>query len=146
MATLPHYRNSKASVNKWEPVYTNLFEVTWPHKHLAGINGKSDTVWFNGEYTRICTIQKVELREDNTCADLSTKPLTNTGNFDMVAWTSDYPINDDTRRTKFKINRNPTALWSYSKCLYMDNGHTITKTTTVTARVICSHNSHYRVA
>ena len=28
MATLPHYRNSKASTNKWEPVYTNLFEVT----------------------------------------------------------------------------------------------------------------------
>lgn len=28
MAGLPHYRNSKASVNKFEPVYTNLFEVT----------------------------------------------------------------------------------------------------------------------
>lgn len=28
MALLPHYKNSKASFNKWEPVYTNLFEVT----------------------------------------------------------------------------------------------------------------------
>jgi len=28
MAGLPHYRNSKAAVNKYEPVYTNLFEVT----------------------------------------------------------------------------------------------------------------------
>lgn len=28
MAKLPHFKNSKAAVNKWEPVYTNLFEVT----------------------------------------------------------------------------------------------------------------------
>ena len=29
MASLPHYKNSKASVNKWEPVHNNLFEVTF---------------------------------------------------------------------------------------------------------------------
>ena len=28
MAKLPHYTNSTAAVNKWEPVYTSLFEVT----------------------------------------------------------------------------------------------------------------------
>lgn len=28
MASLPHYKNSKASMNRWEPVYSNLFEVT----------------------------------------------------------------------------------------------------------------------
>lgn len=28
MASLPHFKNSKAAVEKWEPVYTNLFEVT----------------------------------------------------------------------------------------------------------------------
>lgn len=28
MAGLPHYKNSKAAVNKYEPVYTNLFDVT----------------------------------------------------------------------------------------------------------------------
>ena len=28
MAKLPHYTNSKASVNKWEFVAGNLFEVT----------------------------------------------------------------------------------------------------------------------
>jgi hypothetical protein len=28
MATLPHFKNSKAATSKWEPVYKNLFEVT----------------------------------------------------------------------------------------------------------------------
>lgn len=28
MARLPHYRNSTAAMNKWEPVYLNLFEIT----------------------------------------------------------------------------------------------------------------------
>jgi hypothetical protein len=27
MAKLPHYRNSQAAMNNWEPVYLNLFEV-----------------------------------------------------------------------------------------------------------------------
>lgn len=28
MAKLPHFKNSKAAIEKWEPVYKNLFEVT----------------------------------------------------------------------------------------------------------------------
>lgn len=38
MAKLPHFKNSKASMNNWEPVFLNLFEVTFIPPN--GVKGK----------------------------------------------------------------------------------------------------------
>ena len=115
------------------PTGTAIFEYNWPYEHR--------TFYKNTDSTSYCGIKNLELREDNTCATLASKPLTNTANFDMIPWSASQVLNKDARNTKFKLNRNPDALWSYTKCLYMDNAHTISRTITFTLQVVCGDNT-----
>ena len=51
------------------------------------------------------------MREDATCTDLITMPLTNTADLNQVTGVT----GGDSKTATFAINRNPVALWDYTK-------------------------------